>query len=101
MRCAPLRDARRSLGTQDRFLADAAFTRAFLQQQRPKAACTCTIAKNRSPYVIVTNKYSKSTCTTGIISSATVAESERISNFIQEQRLIPPFTIKVLNSPSP
>ncbi|MFZ0681450.1 MAG: hypothetical protein WAM84_01060, partial [Candidatus Cybelea sp.] len=93
------RDARRSLGTQDWFLADAAFTQAFLQQQQPKAACT--IAKNRSPYVIVTNKYSKSTCTTGIISSATVAESERISNFIQEQRLIPPFTIKVLNSPSP
>jgi hypothetical protein len=66
-----------------------------------KATCTCTIAKNQTPYVIVTNRYSKSTCTTGIISSATVAGSERISNFIQEQRLIPPFTIKVLNSPSP
>ena len=66
-----------------------------------KATCTCTIAKNQHPYVIVINKYSKSMCTTGIISSATVQGSERISNFIQEQKLIPPFTIKVLNSPSP
>ena len=66
-----------------------------------KATCTCTIAKNQHPYVIVTNKYSKSMCATGIISSATVQASERISNFIQEQRLMPPFTIKVLNSPSP
>ena len=66
-----------------------------------KATCTCTIAKNQHPYVIVTSKYSKSTCATGIISSATVQGSERISNFIQEQKLIPPFTIKVLNSPSP
>ena len=66
-----------------------------------KATCTCTIAKNQHPYVIVTNKYSESMCTTGIISSATVQGSERISNFIQEQMLISPFTIKVLNSPSP
>lgn len=66
-----------------------------------KATCTCTIAKNQNPYVIVTNKYRKSTCTTGIISSATVRAVEQISNFIQAQNLILPFTIKVLNSPSP
>ena len=66
-----------------------------------KANCTCTVTKNQNPYVIVTDHYTAKTCTTGIISSATVSGITQISNFIQEQKLIPPFTIKVLNTPPP
>jgi hypothetical protein len=67
-----------------------------------KANCTCTVVKNQNPYVIVTNKYNpKTTCTTGIISSATVSGITQISNFIKSKNLIPPFTIKVLNTPPP
>jgi len=67
-----------------------------------KANCTCTVAKNQNPYVIVTSHYNpKTTCTTGIISSATVSGITQISNFIQSKHLIPPFTIKVLNTPPP
>lgn len=66
-----------------------------------KANCTCTVATNQNPYIIVTNKFTKSTCTTGIISSATVQGITSISNFIQSKNLIPPFTIKVLNTPPP
>jgi hypothetical protein len=74
----------------------------FIDKKDPsRAACTCSIVKNQDSYVIVTNKYGKSTCTTGIVSSAAVRDSERISNFIQAQKLIPPFTTKVLNSPPP
>lgn len=66
-----------------------------------RASCTCTVTKNQNPYVIVTDKSTKSTCTTGIISSATVQGITEISNFIQSQHLLPPFTIKVLNTPKP
>jgi hypothetical protein len=66
-----------------------------------KANCTCTVVTNQNPYIIVTNKFTKSTCTTGIISSATVSGVTSISNFIKSKNLIPPFTIKVLNSPPP
>jgi hypothetical protein len=86
--------------SNDRPWANCLDSPCLIDKKDPsKATCTCTIAKNQNPYVIVTNKYTKSTCTTGIISSATVADSERISSFIQAQRLIPPFTSKVLNSP--
>jgi hypothetical protein len=66
-----------------------------------KANCTCTVTKNQNPYVIVTDHYTAKTCSTGIISSATVSGITQISNFIQAQKLIPPFTIKVLNTPPP
>lgn len=66
-----------------------------------RAACTCTVVTNQNPYVIVTDKYTTSTCTTGIISSATVQGITEISNFIQSKHLLPPFTIKVLNTPQP
>jgi hypothetical protein len=36
-----------------------------------KAACACTSMKNKGPYVIVTDTFTPTTCTTGIISSAT------------------------------
>ena len=63
-----------------------------------KSTCTCTVAKNQGPYVIVGNTYNKSTCTTGIISSATVPDIEQITNFINHQKVMPTVTTKVLNN---
>jgi hypothetical protein len=88
--------------SNDRPWANCLDSPCLIDKKDPsKATCTCTIAKNQNPYVIVTNKYRKSTCTEGIVSSATLAAIGQISNFIQTQNLIPPSTIKVLNSPSP
>lgn len=66
-----------------------------------RATCTCTVSKNQGPYVIVTNSYSKSTCTTGIISSATTAGAKAIDQFINSEHLIPQTNAKLLNSPAP
>jgi hypothetical protein len=66
-----------------------------------KATCTCTATTNQNPYVIVTNAYTKSTCSTGIISSATVSGIQQITKFIKSQNLLPRFSTKVLNSPPP
>lgn len=88
--------------SNDRPWANCLDSPCLIDKQDPsKATCTCTVAKNQNPYVIVTNRYTKSTCTTGIISSATVQGGEQISNFIRAQKLIPPFTTKILNSPPP
>lgn len=65
------------------------------------ASCTCTVVENQNPYVIVTDKYTKSTCTAGIISSATVQGITEINNFIQSKHLLPTFTVKVLNPSKP
>jgi hypothetical protein len=64
-----------------------------------KATCTCK-PDSGSPYAIVTKTVSKTTCTTGIISSATVQDIDQISDFLKIQKLLQPFPIKVLNGPS-
>ena len=46
-----------------------------------KAACACTSVKEEGNYVIVTSKYAASTCTTGIISSATVTQIDQVTDF--------------------
>ncbi|CDZ79232.1 hypothetical protein BN59_03550 [Legionella massiliensis] len=62
-----------------------------------KASCACTIAKNMGDYVIVAKQYSPKVCTTGIISSATVQQSQQITDFLKTQKTLQPFPIKVLN----
>jgi hypothetical protein len=47
--------------------------------------------------VIVGDTYTPSTCTTGIISSATVVDHERITDFLKTTTELKPFAIKVLN----
>ena len=66
-----------------------------------RASCTCTVAKNQTPYVIVGSGYDSSTCTTGIVSSATVQGITQIDAFIRSQHLLPNFTVKVVNTPAP
>jgi hypothetical protein len=64
-----------------------------------KAACACTSVKDQGPYVIVTPTYTPSTCTTGLISSATVTQITQATDFLKTSSELKPFDIKVLNSP--
>jgi hypothetical protein len=64
-----------------------------------KAACACTSVKEEGHYVIVTNKYAASTCTTGIISSATVTQIDQVTDFLKKSSQLKPFGITVLNGP--
>lgn len=61
-----------------------------------KAACACSIAKNMGNYVIVTKKGTSKTCTTGIISSATIKQIDEITDFLKTQKELKPYPIKVL-----
>lgn len=64
-----------------------------------KASCACTTVKDQGPYVIVTDTYTEATCTTGIISSATVTQIDQVTDFLKGKSKLPPFPIKVLNQP--
>ena len=64
-----------------------------------KASCACTTVRNQGPYVIVTDSYSASTCTTGIISSATVTQIDQITDFLKSESKLRPLDIKVLSGP--
>ena len=61
-----------------------------------KASCTCTSVKDKGPYVIVTDSYTDKTCTTGIISSATVAQVTQVTDFLKKSTKLKPFNIEVL-----
>jgi hypothetical protein len=63
-----------------------------------KATCECTSVKDQGPYVIVTDTLTDSTCTTGIISSATVDQITQVTDFLRTNADLKPFDIKVLNS---
>lgn len=62
-----------------------------------KATCFCSTEKGKGPYVIVGDRYTPQTCTTGIISSATVVNNKGITKFLKSTGKLEPFTIKVLN----
>ncbi len=62
-----------------------------------KAKCACTTVKDQGPYVIVGDKYTPTTCTTGIISSATVVDNKGITKFLKSTGKLKPFAINVLN----
>lgn len=62
-----------------------------------KASCLCNTVKDQGPYVIVTDTYTDTTCTTGIISSATVTQDHQVTDFLKTNKDLKPFEIKVLN----
>lgn len=62
-----------------------------------KASCACTTTKGQGPYVIVTDSYTDKTCTTGIISSATVTQIGQVTDFLKGSGKLKPFDIKVLS----
>lgn len=63
-----------------------------------KATCACTAIKAQDPYVIVTDNYTPSTCTTGIISSATVTQIDQVTDFLKTTSELNPYPIKVLDA---
>jgi hypothetical protein len=53
--------------------------------------------KNLGDYVIVTSNYTAATCTTGIISSATVPQITQATEAAKMSKALTPFPIQVLN----
>ena len=62
-----------------------------------KASCACSLVKDQGDYVIVTDSYNDSTCTTDIWSSATVQQITQVTNFLKSKDQLKPFPIKVVN----
>jgi hypothetical protein len=71
----------------------------LIDKNNPQAAsCTCDLVKNLGDYVIVTTDYTPATCTTGVISSATVAQTTQVTDYLKTRtKLLTPFKIRVLN----
>jgi hypothetical protein len=69
-----------------------------VDKNRSKAHCSCTKPKTIGAYVFVTDSYHLSGCESEIISSATVAGVEEITEFLKTSPL-QPFPIKVLEPP--
>ena len=64
---------------------------------KPKAACICSLVQKQGDYVVTADSYTKLTCTTGIVSSATVTQIDQATDFLETQDALPPFDFKVLN----
>ena len=70
----------------------------IIDKNNPKAAaCACDVVKNLGAYVIVTSNYTPETCTTGVISSATIAQIDQATASLKSAKVFPPFPIQVLN----
>ena len=65
-----------------------------------KASCACTVTKDQGPYLVVTDTYTDTTCTTNMWSSATVAGVNQLTDFLKTSSELKPFDIKVLNAPN-
>jgi hypothetical protein len=71
----------------------------------PRAAeCTCKLVNAApapnppvAPWVFVTDTNSPTTCTTGVVSSATVEDVETVTNFLKTSKTLPPFPIQWLS----
>ncbi len=73
-----------------------------LSDDPTKADCDCTLRSDelsRQPYVIVTDAYRENTCSSGIISSATVQQVFQATEFLKHDGNLPPLDFEVLNVP--
>lgn len=87
-----------SVCSNDRVWADCLGKPCTVDKSDPtKAKCFCSTEKGKGPYVIVGNTYTPSTCTTGIISSATFVDNKGITKFLRSTGKVQPYAIKVLN----
>jgi hypothetical protein len=71
----------------------------IIDKNNPEAAmCACNVVRNLGDYVVVTSAYTLATCTTGVISSATVEQITEVTDYLKSKtKLLHPFPIKVLN----
>jgi hypothetical protein len=70
-----------------------------IDKNNPGAAhCACDIVKDLGAYIVVTSNYTPQTCTTGVISSATVQQIDQATQSLKDAKLPSlPFPITVLN----
>jgi hypothetical protein len=69
----------------------------LIDKNNPEAAsCTCDVVKDLGTYVIVTSEYTPATCTSGVISSATIPQIEQATESLKKAK-VPVFPIQVLN----
>jgi len=71
----------------------------IISRNDPNAAtCTCDAVKNLGPYIITTNTYTPTACTTGMISSATAKGNVQITAFLKKEGdKLPPFPVQILS----
>ena len=70
----------------------------IIDKNNPEAAaCKCDVVKDLGAYVIVTSNYTPATCTTGVISSATVTQIDQATESLKNAKVLEPFPIQVLN----
>ena len=62
-----------------------------------KASCACTVTKDEGPYLVVTDTYTDTTCTTDLWSSATIQGVNQITDFLKTNEHLKPFDLKVVN----
>jgi hypothetical protein len=69
-----------------------------IDENNPQAAdCACDLVKDLGPYVVATSEYTPATCFSGIISSATVQQTEQITEVLKKSKVLPSFPLQVLN----
>jgi hypothetical protein len=61
------------------------------------ADCACELVKDLGPYVVATSEYTPATCTNGILSSATVQQTEQVTELLKKSTVLPSFPLQVLN----
>jgi hypothetical protein len=54
--------------------------------------------KDQGRYVIVTDTVTAATCTTGVISSATVTQIDQITDFLKTTTELKPLPVKILKA---
>lgn len=68
-----------------------------IDKKTGKANCTCSTRQGSDMYVITTDKYTPDTCTTDIISSATVHSIMEVTEFLKGSEELPPKDFEILN----
>jgi hypothetical protein len=63
-----------------------------------KASCACKLVKDKGPYLVVTDTFSDTTCTTDLWSSATISDVNQVTDYLKKNDNLKPFDIKVLNN---
>ena len=70
----------------------------LIDKNNPSAAsCACDVVKDLGTYVIVTSEYTPATCTSGVISSATIQQIDQATESLKKAKVLEPFPIQVLN----
>jgi hypothetical protein len=84
--------------SNDRVWANCFDARCTVDKDDPaRATCTCTIARDQGPYVVITDTYTDATCTTDIWSSATVDSLLEVTTFLESSPSLQPYELKRLN----